>query len=500
MHIALYNQKIGGSTMTKEQLLHELSFGAVDSESEENLDKIFIQTKNFDEFLLPNIALLLGSKGAGKSALYRLFTKYEDSARKMAKNAIDDTYLVAGIGFKDLPEMDDMQLLNHLEENIISSEAAWKIYIAYKIIHALYDKYSITCGPKCRRVLQKSHKIKDFRLTALIERLYEKIVGEPPKIDQIDFKDVSISLSKNNRVSAYDLLSEIDSYLRENKKTVWFLLDKIDELFPSKIDVRKECIEGLFSAYIDFVSRYQNIKLKIFLRTDIWNTLSFVNKSHLTDKTTTIIWNSDALKHLLLKRAAYNCNINNLLCSAVPGNDWESNIDVCFNILFPEKVYSGAREAKTMSWIIERSTDGLGGVYPREIINFGNYAKLEELGLKGDELTQEYVCGTSLISGLSIRNAFSSVSKVKVQSYLSEFEHLSKHFDRFTGQTTADYSQAELIRLMSGLQPEGEEMIRQLHETGVIAYSSGNILTQGTTISVPRLFRNGLGIVTMGRP
>ena len=53
---------------------------------------------------------------------------------------------------------------------------------------------------------------------------------------------------------------------------------------------------------------------------------------------------------------------------------------------------------------------------------------------------------------------------------------------------------------MSGLEPGGEDMIRQLHETGVIAYSSGQKLTKDYKIIVPRLFRNGLGIVTMGRP
>ena len=68
------------------------------------------------------------------------------------------------------------------------------------------------------------------------------------------------------------------------------------------------------------------------------------------------------------------------------------------------------------------------------------------------------------------------------------------------GQQTAEYSQAELILLMSGLDPSGEDMIRQMHETGVIAYSSGQILTKDSKIIVPRLFRNGLGIVTMGRP
>ena len=37
-------------------------------------------------------------------------------------------------------------------------------------------------------------------------------------------------------------------------------------------------------------------------------------------------------------------------------------------------------------------------------------------------------------------------------------------------------------------------------ETGVIAYSTGQVLTSDTKISVPRLFRSGLGIITMGRP
>lgn len=485
--------------MKKENLLRNLSFGSVDSESEENLDKIFIQTDNFNEFLNPTTALLLGSKGAGKSALYRLFTKYEKSAREMAGHELDGIYLTAGIGFKDLPEMDDIQLLNRLEDRTISPEAAWKIYIAYKIVLMLYSNYKVICGPKCRRVLQRVHAIKDFRISALFERLFEKFIGEPPKIDQIDFKEISISLGKNSRVSVYDLLDEIDTYLKDSNKSVWFLIDKIDEMFSNKVDTRKECLEGLFVAYIDFVSRYQNIKLKIFLRTDIWNTLSFVNKSHLTDKTTTIVWNGNALKELLIKRAIYNYVIKDFIYNARSCSDWEADIDGCFSVLFPERVYPGSREAKTMSWIMERSTDGLGGVYPREIINFGNYAVKEELILN-DGLFDEFCGEKSLISGLAIRNAFFNVSKVKVQSYLSEFATLSKHFERFSGLQNAEFSQDELIQLMNGLEPEGEEMIRQLHETGVISFSSGEILTGDSKIIVPRLFRSGLGIITMGRP
>lgn len=485
--------------MKKYDLLTNLSFGAVDSESEKDLDKVFIQTENFKEFLNPNIALLLGSKGAGKSALFRLFAKYEASARCMSAHAIDDVYIVAGIGFKDVPEMDDMQLFNQIDSKAVSAETAWKIYITYKIIFELYAKYEIICGKKCLSVLQKSNVVRDNRILGLFTQLYKKFVGDPPKISQIDFKNVSISLSQNSKVSIYELLDEINAYLLHNKKTVWLLLDKIDELFSSKAETRKECIEGLFLAYIDFVARYSSIKVKIFLRTDIWNTLSFVNKSHLTDKTAKIIWNTESLTELILKRAVANKVVNDYIMSTTHLQSWKDDANRCFSLLFPDKVYPGPREAKTISWIIERSTDGLGGVYPREIINFCNFSVKEELK-KGENLSQDMDPTKSAISGTSIRNAFISVSDTKVHSYLSEFINLSKHFERFTGQTSAEFTQIGLAELMKGLHPEGEEMIKQLHETGVIAYTSGLVLIPDSKIIVPRLFRSGLGIITQGRP
>lgn len=484
--------------MTKEQILKSLAFGSVDSESEENLDKIFIQTENFDEFLNPNTALLLGCKGAGKSALFRLFAKYESSARKMAGHRADDVYFVSGIGFKDVAEMDDMKLLNQIESGTISSEAAWKIYITYKLIYSLYDNYKIICGENGRRVLQKAGVVPDHRITALARKLYRKFVGEPPRINQIDFSNISISLSENNSVPIYDLLGEINSFLSSNGETVWLLLDKIDELFPGKTDVRKECIEGLFLAYIDFVARYSNIRLKIFLRTDIWNTLSFVNKSHLTDKTTVISWKDDALKRLLIKRAVYSDTFEKFLAEKIGSSDFENNIDACFSVIFPNRVYPGSREAKTMDWMIERAKDGLGGVYPREIINFANLSVKEEL--RNTSLDEIPDFNKSLISGLSIRNAFPNVSQIKVDSYLSEFASLTNHFKRFNGQQTAEYSQSEFFDLMKGLIPSGEEMIQEMHETGVIAFSSGQSYNPEAKIIVPRLFRSGLGIVTMGRP
>ena len=479
--------------VTRNELLRELNFGSVDSESEENLDKIFIQTDNFEDFLNDNIALMLGSKGAGKSAIFRLFSQFEDSARKMSGHRLDNIYLVAGTGFKDTAEMDDMQILNLIEEGKVTAEASWKIYITFKIIHELYRKYKIICGNKSKRVLQKVGDIKDCRLLGVISFLFRKFIGELPKVNQIDFGNISISVSSHNSISIYDLLNEINSYLDGEKKTVWILLDKIDELFANNIEGRKKCIEGLFMTYIDFVARYSNIKLKIFLRTDIWSTLSFVNKSHITDKTTTIKWMEQSLRELLLKRACQSQIISQYVYSKANISDWSDSPERSFDVIFPAQVYSGPREAKTLSWMIERATDGLSGVYPREIINFSNYAVKEDLKSPDEAIT-------SIISGNAIKHSFAEVSKVKVESYLSEFSHLQKHFERFNGKQTATFTQSELIDIMAGLEPSGEEMIKQLHETGVISYSTQNALTSQTTLTIPRLFRIGLGIVMPGRP
>jgi len=69
---------------SKVELLDVLEFGSVDSESERNLDSKFIKTKDFNDFVKPQKALVLGAKGSGKSALFQMFAKYENSARELA--------------------------------------------------------------------------------------------------------------------------------------------------------------------------------------------------------------------------------------------------------------------------------------------------------------------------------------------------------------------------------------------------------------------------------
>ena len=64
--------------------------------------------------------------------------------------------------------------------------------------------------------------------------------------------------------------------------------------------------------------------------------------------------------------------------------------------------------------------------------------------------------------------AFSKVSEVKCNTYLSEFPKLRKHFERFRGKDTARYRREEIFILMDGLEPRGDNMLQALYETGML--------------------------------
>lgn len=422
----------------KKELLSKLEFGNVDSESELDLDRKFIKTKDFEQFINPQKSLVLGAKGSGKSALFQMFSKYEQVAKKLA--GLDrKIIIVTGTGFNDLKELqtDDFRKLLRNEEADFNK--IWELYIAVKIAIKIGGKYSI---------------------------------------------------------DTQDLLGDINDVLEQECLDCWILFDKIDELFFDDYEKRKICIESLFRTYLSFVNRFPRIKFKIFLRNDIWSTLEFVNKSHLSDKSVVLSWDKKDLLIMLMRRCLNNEMVEEYVVNEI-GLEKEElllapNLEETFYTIFARQVYKGKKEANMIDWLLQRITDGLGGKYPREFINFANYSKEAQEEIENFE-------DNCLISGMAVKKAFSKVSEVKCDTYLSEFPKLRKHFDRFKGKDTARYSREEIFVLMDGLEPQGDDMLQELYETGMLEAKGGKAFADNL-FEIPKLYRMGLGLVLRGRP
>lgn len=404
---------------TKEELLSLLSFGNVDSESERDLDKKFIKTKDFEAFIDSQKALVLGAKGSGKSALFQMFSRYEETARKLARIG-KKTLIITGTGFSDLKELQTDDFSKLLKQEDSNFDRIWELYIAVKIAIKL-GKEGYYSGENLVEFYKHAGLLEDMRILNILKQLWSVVIGSPIQGLDIDVKGVRVKVGGKYSIDTQDLLAEISDILAEENLECWILFDKIDELYSDDYDKRKKCIESLFRTYLNFVHRFPRIKFKIFLRNDIWSTLGFVNKSHISDKIVELTWSRNDLLQMLMRRCLNNTNIEEYVVNEI-GMDREElllyqNIEETFYTVFAKQVYKGKKEAKMVDWLLQRITDGLGGRYPRELINFANYAKEEQKELQSfDE--------NCLISGNAIKKAFVKVSEVKCNTYLSEFPSL----------------------------------------------------------------------------
>lgn len=162
-------------------------------------------------------------------------------------------------------------------------------------------------------------------------------------------------------VSADDLLQMADEALSDAGFDVWVLFDRLDVAFAEDRELEANALRSLFRVYLDMLG-FSAIKLKIFLRSDIWRAITeqgFREASHIT-RTVNIMWNEGTLLNLIVQRLLSNDHLvgfsgadrEAILADATKQRAW-------FDSLVPDQIDSG-RNPKTLEWIIGRVKDGQG--------------------------------------------------------------------------------------------------------------------------------------------
>lgn len=482
------------------EALHSLDFGKVDSESEPDLDRRFVRTSDFDRFLEDSTALILGAKGTGKSALFELLAKYEDVARDLAPQAMRNVIVAAGTGFSDLSEIATGDIERLRSENGFDHDRLWRLYIAVRSSLAAGRAVDITRGP-VRDLLVGLGAAKDVRIGPILRGLWQLAVGDAPAEVTVAAGGATVTLKGGKRqLDVVSLLQDVETSLSAAGKRLWLLFDKVDEIFPTDRVERVRSLQGLMTASMAIRRTFPSIQPKVMLRTDIWRDLDFTNKSHLIDKQVELRWSRDELAWLILKRAISAPEVRSYVARLVPTIEQYSvealdrdERDRGLQAILPVTVYPGEREAEILDWISARVTDAQGTSLPRETILLCNLAVRNQRSIDSPP-----GAGGSLLSREAVREAFPDVSRLRCQTYLAEFPSLREHFRRFDGQTTATFTRDQLGSLMEGLMPAGDDLLRELHEIGVLQPLRGNVAT-AVEFEIPRLYRIGLGLVIRGR-
>jgi hypothetical protein len=120
---------------------------------------------------------------------------------------------------------------------------------------------------------------------------------------KITFREPGAELRARGFSSVDALVAAANEALVEAGHHLWVLLDRLDVAFAETHELERNALRALFRVYLDLAAS-EAIKLKIFLRSDIWRRITregFREASHIT-RFVVLEWNSSSLLNLMVRR------------------------------------------------------------------------------------------------------------------------------------------------------------------------------------------------------
>ncbi len=410
------------------KIIESLKFPEVNAaDQRQDLSLLFQRTTDFESFLDDTTCLIRGRKGTGKTALYWLFLKHKNVAEKIAHGRLDNTVFLSAHGrFQESrPSRDEFQIIHQtLQRDGGTWEAFWRAYLLLRCYQE--DLLKFPQG-------KKGAKFSELKTT---------INNLPIEKWQSEYTQALLALSTNSqlRLIVKDAVSILlNEQARDNSQKLWFLYDDLDEDFPEAGEVRHQALTGLFQLVQSCdANRLTEIRFKIFLREDIWNRLSFDNKSHFTGRDIILQWTRIDFLRLALRQAIQS-DFKNLVDRVSPvavesiDQANEDAIDKALELLWGSRRRGGNRAKKVSRWVYERLTDSSGTTFPRSLSILLKEAKEQELTYKGQSLSK--LRTDRLLQGKSLEFGLKKASEKRCEEIKEEYPNLTKFFDSLKGQS-----------------------------------------------------------------
>ena len=503
----LFGQPIPSDKLRKIDVLKTMNFGSPVAEDEkDSLQSYFLETELWARVYKGEADLILGPKGGGKSAIFLLLQDKKADLKKHAKVDILSAENIRGdAAFKSL--------VNDPPSSEREIEVIWRLYFV-----ALVAQYLIDAGLGGRESTRLTDALLEARLISRDKPTLAQKLASVRKAAMAMVKPKSISgtfslteaglpvfggqidfdRSQQAETSFEDVEERIndfyrmaDSALAEHKLKVWILIDRLDVAFEEDHELEKNALRGLLRSYLN-IKQFDNIFLKVFLRSDIFARITqdgFREATHIT-RLRSIDWSRDSIRNIIIRRALANPGLRNYYGVDAGGIEKSADRqDALFNRIFPEQVEVGEKKPKTLDWIIKRISDGRGTFGPRDAIIF--MTSLVELQAKKLELGDRDPQGEALFDRVIFKDAYRMVSDQKRDRVLfAEYPTERKHIEALRGKKT-DFT---LGGLQSVWKVSLEEALRIANRLLDIGFFEKKTSKDEDIFSAGWVYRPGLGL------
>ena len=305
--------------------IRELFFGYEEANEDDLLEDpvCFCELSSVADILSNKKTYILGNKGTGKTALFRLIKENRlelkvKECKKIFIIPIEEEYDFSLIGeriFKSI-KIDG--------ENTIKYRSLWEIYTLYRILNKLFTSYDSNEIGKELKGYWESYKIvygekEHYSLLSFFNAQKRKYSIEidtlkgvvKPQIETESKETVKKDISAEEdriELNITEIKNMVNTFLAEKNNAIVIMYDKLDDFVTRQdYDIQKGIISALVACERSY-SVLSNIRMKIFLRYDLFHKVDYTSIGYdkIISRVTELQWNAYDIREFIAKRIVYN--------------------------------------------------------------------------------------------------------------------------------------------------------------------------------------------------
>ena len=411
----------------QEKLLSKFREICRQGQAENEPDEQSIFLKNFlpiqahFRVLDPDVRIIIGDKGAGKTHLFRVL-EIDQGREALVK-------LAKGKGLP-IPQLDKTAWLIGYHTSGMEFPPGRVIgnFAKGKDPSVLQDIWLSLLV----RTLLTSGKIRKTVLSALLQEVLTSRTW--------DMDNLNNHVTKNQG-TLFAILDELEADLQTRGEFIFISYDELDRVSPGDWDALKTILRGLIQFWAAYGRRWKRIRPKLFLRRDLYKQAAIFGPdiAKIASNRAELLWQIHEFYGVAIKRLINDEDFftylkpakplfdENKVLGRMPEVSKEEDYLPVVNRLFGEYMGPDPRKGLTLRWIPNHLKDGHGRIYPRPLLRL-----LEEAS--EIEIRDRKARGTStLIHHTAIRGALDNVSEFRVQELAQEefpwIEAIRKKFE-----------------------------------------------------------------------
>lgn len=476
---------------TRKRLLGHIADLRVDADlqaGDSDLARVFLPLPRHALALRPDVVVLAGSRGAGKTALFHLLINmlgprvpdfFEDPA-------IPAAYWVAA--FAESADHPQPAVLDQVVAQIdLASDDPLRTFWAVHLLTRLIDMH-----------------VPGAAMPPALGVAIRAAPGDP---------GAWLGTAQQHLPAVIAALDVIDRTLEQERKYVFASYDHLDRLgaLTATRNTRQRLVRALLALWLSLSSRYRRLRAKIFLRPDLLEEAerAFPDASKLRARSISLEWDVSSLYMLAVRHLANRGPEVDLMVEwltekakltlsrhpagakfgQLPPAMGEDEQWSFATALAGEQMGSGPKKGYTYRWIPQRLKDGGGSIVPRSLLRLlGEAARQAQRRPRGKG---------PLIATEDLVGALAETSRARVTELGDEYP-VVKRLENLRSQTMLMES-AEVTKLLAKptgaddpFGTDGDLIFNELHRIGVLETRWDG------RVDVPDIYRYGYGIKRKG--